>query len=237
MYTEFFGLREAPFNSTSDPRFFFPSPQHEEALACLVYSVQERKGLVVVTGDVGSGKSLVTHMLVHRLGNTAETAVLSISHLGGTDMLQGICREFQIPIDAGFNTMEVLASIEEYLLAVSAKDRGGVLIVDDAHALSETNFEQLRLISNLEVAEGKLLQIVLCGQQDRTAEYERQHFRQARSADGQDRFVDRGGSQGPRAQRRAGHRPCSRSEATTTCRRANRQYGIASGREPGRRGS
>lgn len=222
MYTEFFGLREAPFNSTSDPRFFFPSPQHEEALACLVYSVQERKGLVVVTGDVGSGKSLVTHMLVHRLGNTAETAVLSTSHLGGTEMLQGICREFQIPIDAGFNTMEVLASIEEYLLAVSAKDRGGVLIVDDAHALSETNFEQLRLISNLEVAQGKLLQIVLCGQQDRTAKCGPQHFQQARSADGQDRFVDRGGSQGPRAGRRAGHRPGSRFKATTTRRRASR---------------
>ncbi len=180
MYTEFFGLREAPFNSTQDPKFFFPSPQHEEALACLVYAVQERKGLVVVTGDVGSGKSLVTHMLVNRLGNTAETAVLSTSHLTGTDLLQGICREFQMPLDADFNTMEVLATLEDYLLALSAKERGTVLIVDDAHALSETNLEQLRLVSNLEVAGGKLLQIVLSGQPDLNQLLQRSSSKQLR---------------------------------------------------------
>jgi type II secretory pathway predicted ATPase ExeA len=166
MYTDFFGLREAPFNSTQDSRFFFPSPQHEEALACLVYAVQERKGLVVITGDVGSGKSLAIHMLVKRLGTNVEAVALSTSQLAGMDLLQGVCREFQIPIDAGANTMETLASLEEYLLSVSGKDRPAVLILDDAHALSETNLEQLRLISNLEVSGGKLMQIVLSGQQD-----------------------------------------------------------------------
>ena len=121
MYTEFFSLKEAPFNSTLDPKFFFPSPQHEQALACVVYAVQERKGLVVVTGDVGSGKTLVTQMLVGRLGTSAETAVLSTSQLSGTDLLQGICREFQIPVDATFHTMEALASLEEFLLSLEAK--------------------------------------------------------------------------------------------------------------------
>ncbi len=166
MYTDFFGLREAPFNSTQDSRFFFPSPQHEEALACLVYAVQERKGLVVITGDVGSGKSLAIHMLVKRLGSNAEAVVLSTSQLAGMDLLQGVCREFQVPVDAGSNTMETLASLEEYLLSVAGKNRPAVLVLDDAHALSETNLEQLRLISNLEVSGSKLVQVVLAGQQD-----------------------------------------------------------------------
>ncbi|MCZ6651886.1 MAG: AAA family ATPase [Planctomycetota bacterium] len=166
MYTDFFGLREPPFNSTQDSRFFFPSPQHEEALACLVYAVQERKGLVVITGEVGSGKSLAIHMLIKRLGSDAEAAVLSTSQLAGMDLLQGVCREFQVPLEASSNTMESLAALEEYLLAVAGKNRPAVLVLDDAHALSETNLEQLRLISNLEVSGGKLMQVVLAGQQD-----------------------------------------------------------------------
>ncbi len=166
MYTEFFGLRETPFNSTLDPRFFFRSPQHEEALASLVYGVQERKGLVVVTGDVGTGKSFAGHMLVSRLGKNAETAVLNHSYLAGADLLQGICNEFQIPIETSYNTMEILTVLEEYLLTLYSKERAAVLVVDDAQTVSEKNLEHLRLVSNLEVADGKLLQIVLLGQRD-----------------------------------------------------------------------
>lgn len=180
MYTEFFGLREAPFNSTLDPRFFFASPQHEEALACLVYAVAERKGLVVVTGDVGTGKSLVTRILNERQSQDTHSAVISSSHVAGTDFLTEICREFQIPVEAGFNTMEVLASLEEFLLAQSAKELPVVLVVDDAHALSETNLEQLRLVSNLEISGGKLLQIVLSGQQDLNQRLQRASSRQLR---------------------------------------------------------
>ena len=81
-------------------------------------------------------------------------------------MLQGVCREFQVPLEAGSNTMETLAALEEHLLAVAAKNRPAVLVLDDAHALSETNLEQLRLLINLEVSGGKLMQVVLSGQQD-----------------------------------------------------------------------
>lgn len=166
MYMEFFGLQVACFNSTLDPRFFFSSPQHEEALASLIYAVQQRKGLVVVTGDVGSGKTLITRLLIHRLGAEADVAVINTSLLAGTDLLDGLCRELQVPIDAGFNTMEIVAALEEHLLLQASRDRTAVLVVDDAHNLADKHFEQLRLVSNLETAGGKLLQIVLAGQPD-----------------------------------------------------------------------
>ncbi|MCG3136513.1 MAG: hypothetical protein HJJLKODD_00347 [Phycisphaerae bacterium] len=164
MYTEFFGLREAPFNGTLDPKFFFASPQHEEALASLIYAAKEKKGLVVVTGEVGMGKTMLSRLMLTHLGSQVSTAVINNSQLPGTDILPAICREFQIPFEPTGTTMELLATLEDYLLTQQSKDRNSLIVIDDAHTLQEVHFEQLRLVSNLEVAGGKLVQIVLLGQ-------------------------------------------------------------------------
>lgn len=180
MYTEFFGLDSPPFNSTLDPNFFFAGPQHEEALASMIYTVQEGKGLVVVTGDVGSGKTLLSHLLKHRLGQSAEVACVNQSHLVAADLLHSICREFQLPIDDSFNTMELLAALEEFLLTQRSKSKMAALILDDAQALTTSHFEQLRLVSNLEVANGKLLQIVLLGQRELMSRLQKPSLKQLR---------------------------------------------------------
>ena len=164
MYTEYFGLQKAPFNSTLDPSMFYASPQHEEAMASLVYAVQERKGLVVVTGDVGTGKSLLGHMLLTQVSGGATAAVINNSHLLGADLLQAVAREFQLPVEPDFSTMELLSSLEEFFFTQQAKGRHTLIVIDDAHTFAEAHFEQLRLICNLESKDGKLAQIVLLGQ-------------------------------------------------------------------------
>jgi type II secretory pathway predicted ATPase ExeA/chromosome segregation ATPase len=167
MYKQFFGLNQAPFNSTLETQFFFESPQHSEALASLVYAVEERKGLVVVTGEVGCGKSLVGQMLTAQIGDHSEMARLNSTHLRcGGDMLQNVCREFQLAVDTSFSTMELLAALEEFLLAQHSKQRPAVLIVDDIQTLDDAHLDQLRLLANLEVTGSKLLQIILMGQRD-----------------------------------------------------------------------
>lgn len=164
MYTEFFGLKEAPFDCAADARYFFASPQHEEAVATVLYAVQERKGLVLVTGDVGVGKSMIGHMLLREIGSKASIANLTNTHLREVGLLPALCREFQLAVDPGFSVMEMLASIEEYLLTEQARGRVAALVLDDAHDIDTKHFQQLRLVSNLEIAGGKLLQIVLLGQ-------------------------------------------------------------------------
>ncbi len=164
MYLQFFGLREAPFNNTLDSKFFFASPQHEEALASLRYSVSQRKGMVVVTGPIGSGKSLLGLALFRSLGVSAITARLNISRVDPLNLIDGVCREFEIPIDPQFTLKVKLDSIEDFLLKSHAGGRVPILLIDDAHLLMQDNLEQLRLIENLEVSQAKLLQIILLGQ-------------------------------------------------------------------------
>lgn len=178
MYCEFFGLKTLPFNNTPDPRFFFNTPDHEEALASLLYAAQERKGFVLVTGEVGSGKTLLSRMLVNSLGSAARTAVINNTRLTGRELLWALCREFGLQVDDHATTGELSRLLEEFLLEQYTRDRVAVVILDEAQNLPMETFEELRMLSNLEADDAKLLQILMLGQPELQEAFRHSSMRQ-----------------------------------------------------------
>lgn len=164
MYAEFFGFRELPFNNTPDPRFFFPTPEHEEALASLVYAVNERKGFVLLTGEVGAGKTLMTRMMLRQLGEGIAFANLHHGVSGPRELMECICAEFELPVESGTGTRQLVRVLHDFLLAKFAQDVPVVLVVDEAQNIPLEAFEQLRMIGNLESDQAKLLQVAIVGQ-------------------------------------------------------------------------
>src|SRR3990172_5798902 len=164
MYAEFFGLRELPFNNTPDPRFFFSTPDHEEALASLIYAVKERKGFVLLTGEVGAGKTLISRMMLRHFG--AGIAFANINHAMHTaeDLLASLCSEFELPYEPGAGNAQLVRTLHDFLLAKFAQNVPVVLLLDEAQTLPIKAFEQLRIIGNLEADDAKLLQIAIVGQ-------------------------------------------------------------------------
>ena len=163
MYLRFFNLRESPFNLTPDPRFLFLSAQHEEALTHLLYGIYERKGFIEITGEVGTGKTVLCRALLERLDKTVSTALIFNSYLTKMELLQAITDDF------GLQPRETTSKgyidvLNEYLLGEFAAGRNAVVVIDEAQNLEPTVLEQLRMLSNLETECGKLLQIILVGQ-------------------------------------------------------------------------
>jgi general secretion pathway protein A len=163
VYLRFFNLRESPFNLTPDPRFLFLSAQHEEALTHLLYGIYERKGFIEITGEVGTGKTMLCRALLERLDNTVSTALIFNSYLTKMELLQAITDDF------GLQPRETTSKgyidvLNEYLLGEFAAGRNAVVVLDEAQHLEPTVLEQLRMLSNLETECGKLLQIILVGQ-------------------------------------------------------------------------
>lgn len=164
MYFEFYGLTTSPFNNTPDPRFFFNTPDHEEALASLLYAVEERKGFVLVTGEVGAGKTLLSRMVLNRVGSNVKTALITHTRLSGPELLIAICREFEIDIEPGATSAQAMRLLEDFLLEQYARDRLAVVIIDEAQNLPMEALEELRMLGNLEADDAKLLQVLLLGQ-------------------------------------------------------------------------
>jgi general secretion pathway protein A len=163
VYLRFFNLRESPFNLTPDPRFLFLSAQHEEALTHLLYGIYERKGFIEITGEVGTGKTVLCRALLERLDKTVSTALIFNSYLTKMELLQAITDDF------GLQPRETTSKgyidvLNEYLLSEFAAGHNAVVLIDEAQNLEPTVLEQLRMLSNLETERGKLLQIVLVGQ-------------------------------------------------------------------------
>ena len=178
MYNAFFGFKQNPFNMSPDPSFFFRSVQHEEALANLIYGVQSRKGFIVLTGEVGTGKTTMLECLRDFL-NSQQIAFASFfnSRLSVEQFFEFLAYDFNLRVNKLSKT-EVLLALNHLLLERAGGGRTTVMIVDEAHNLEWDVLEEIRLLGNLENRRGKLLQIVLAGQQELDAKLERPEYRQ-----------------------------------------------------------
>lgn len=178
MYTEFYGLDELPFQLTPDPRFLFMSTSHQEALAQMLYGIQSRRGFVVLTGEVGTGKTTLIRALLTQLDPGIRTAYLYHAILGAKGLFQFICREYGIPTSGKETKNELIDRLSTLLLAEQQSQRPVVLIIDEAQNLKPHILEEIRLISNLETIEAKLIQILLVGQPEFDRTLDRQDMRQ-----------------------------------------------------------
>jgi general secretion pathway protein A len=164
MYASYFGFREKPFNVTPDPRFFYTNPNYQEAYANLFYGIRERKGFVVVTGEVGTGKTTLLRRLMDELDESVHFVFFYHTQLTFEEMLSFICEDFDLPVGTAAGSLQKIQALNEFLLARLSEGGTGVLLIDEAQNLSDAVLENLRLLSNLETAREKLLQIVLVGQ-------------------------------------------------------------------------
>ena len=165
MYTSFFGLNERPFSITPDPRYLYMSERHAEALAHLIYGVKESGGFIQLTGEVGTGKTTLVRSLLQQLPEFADVAVVLNSQLSRVEFLSSICEELHIELPEQRNSIKALTDVLNiYLLKNHSLGRRTILIVDEAQNLRVDVLEQVRLLTNLETAKQKLLQIILIGQ-------------------------------------------------------------------------
>jgi general secretion pathway protein A len=178
MYNAFFGFVESPFNLSPDPAFLFRSAQHEEVLANLIYGVQSRKGFIVLSGEVGTGKTTMLECLRDFLASQ-QVAYASIfnSRLTPEQFFEMMAYDFDLRCERTSKT-EVLFSLNQMLLERANQGRNTVLIVDEAHNLEWEVLEEIRLLGNLENRRGKLLQIILAGQQELDRKMEAPEYRQ-----------------------------------------------------------
>ena len=163
MYNNFYGFKESPFNLTPNSRFFFASHKHTEALDSLIYAIDQRKGFVVITGEIGSGKTTVCRTLLNRLDRHTQIALVTNTHLSGKDLLMTILEEFEIDFVPGSKS-KLLSQLNAYLIDQLERNNNVVLIIDEAQNLKPSVLEEIRMLSNLETETEKLIQIILLGQ-------------------------------------------------------------------------
>ena len=163
MYLEFYSLKQMPFDITPNPRFLFHSTKHREAFNHLLYGIRERKGFVQLTGEIGAGKTTLCRALLEQLDAKFSTALILNPVLSGDEMMKAIATEYGLDVK-GKDRLETIAAISDFLLKQTLAGKETVLIIDEAQNLTEDLLEQVRLISNIETDDRKLLQIVLMGQ-------------------------------------------------------------------------
>ncbi|MFP6623225.1 MAG: AAA family ATPase [Myxococcota bacterium] len=179
MYTAFYGLREKPFALVPDPRYLFLAASHREGLAHLLYGIDQSEGFISVTGEVGTGKTTICRTLLERLGAETEVAFLFNPSRSGIELLQDISAEFGLE-SGGLSRSELGAQLNRFLLRKKQEKRRVLLIIDEAQNLSESTLEQVRLLSNLETASQKLIQILLLGQPELDRKLDSPELRQLR---------------------------------------------------------
>jgi general secretion pathway protein A len=180
MYRQYYGLREAPFSVSPDPRFLFMTRYSQEALASLTYGIQNRKGFILLTGEVGTGKTTLLNKLFDWLrGERAATAFVFNSRLNTTQFLDFVMADFGISCGSGMKS-QLLMRLNQWLLERYAAGEPAVLVVDEAQNLSIQVLEEIRLLTNLETSTDKLLQIVLCGQPELEVKLRQPQLRQLR---------------------------------------------------------
>ena len=163
MYQAYYHLRENPFNITADPQFFFNSSRHTEAFSHLFYGIKQRKGIIVVTGEIGTGKTTLCRMLLDRLDDKTKTALVLNPNFSDIQLLQLILKDLGIQT-TGKNKFALVDALNDFLLQETAQGHNIAIIIDEAQNLKPKQLEQIRLLSNLETQKDKLLQIILVGQ-------------------------------------------------------------------------
>jgi general secretion pathway protein A len=163
VYLDYYGLTDAPFDITPNPRFLFYSAKHREAYNHLMYGIRERKGFVQLTGEVGAGKTTLCRAMLEGLDERYATALILNPVMSANELMKAIAFEFGLPV-TGLDRLETLAVINQFLLQQVERGKESVLIIDEAQDLTDDLLEQVRLLSNLETDNRKLLQIVLMGQ-------------------------------------------------------------------------
>ena len=163
MYLEFYGLTLPPFDITPNPRFLFLTEKHREAINHLLYGIRERKGYVQLTGEVGAGKTTVCRAMLRQLDSHFSTALITNPVLSSNELMRAIATEFGLEAK-GLDRHDTVAAINSFLVQQVQQCGDAVLIIDEAQNLTEELLEQVRLLSNLEMENRKLLQIILLGQ-------------------------------------------------------------------------
>lgn len=177
MYTDYFGFQEKPFSVTPDPRFFYTNPSYQEAYASLLYGVHERRGFIVLTGEIGTGKTTLLRRLMENMELNVRFVFFYNTTLTFEELLDFICDELGLPIkEAG--KLQKIQVLNQFLLEQLASEGTVVLLIDEAQNLGEEVLENLRLLSNLETPTEKLLQIVLVGQPELETKLNQPELRQ-----------------------------------------------------------
>lgn len=179
MYCEFYGFKERPFNVTSDPSFFFLSEKHKEAVSHLVYGVSQRKGIMVLTGEIGTGKTTLCRFFLNQLPSKIKSAFILNPYFSELELLEAIVRDFGIKIKNA-SRLGLIGSLNKFLLQESRNGNNILLIIDEAQNLKPHMLEQIRLLSNLETEKEKLLQIILVGQPELNQRLNLDNLRQLR---------------------------------------------------------
>jgi general secretion pathway protein A len=164
MYTDFYKLKENPFNVTSDPNFLFMSKKHKEALSFLLYGIENRKGFLEITGEIGTGKTTLCKALLNKLDNKVKTAFIINPDLSELQLLGFIAEDFGLELPKKLNKLTIFHLLNKFLIHQLYLRNNVVLIIDEAQNLKLSLLEQVRLLSNLETEKEKLIQIVLVGQ-------------------------------------------------------------------------
>lgn len=164
MYRKFYGFQERPFEITPDPKFVYLSEIHQEGLARLQYAVREGKGFSVITGEAGTGKTTLVHMLLSKLDGRVRTSFIFNPILDRADFLNYVCDDLGIKSDGMKSRGQSLAALHNFLLDCYARDEKVFLIIDEAQCLEPELLQEVRLLTNLETSKNKLLHVILLGQ-------------------------------------------------------------------------
>jgi len=168
MYEQYYSLLEPPFSLTPDPKYFYRSESHHRAFELLHYAIQRREGFMIVYGDIGTGKTTLCRAVLDTIEKNVYTALLLNPFLNELDLMKTALADFAVPVPKSTSKQDLLNALNKFLISVLEKEGRAVLIIDEAQNLPLATLEQIRIISNLETHNAKLLQIVLVGQLELT---------------------------------------------------------------------